>query len=159
MMGPTNNKNKPSRIFSGAGRQVLIFLLAVLVTAGIYFWYHHHQQQTHLYRAPENNTAKFADQDLQDHNYKAYQLRLTGFAYDYIGTKKYDDARRVLSEIQTNVPSDKITSQTYRAYWYLYQQTGDTQNRKKYAELTAKKLIQEGQTKAAAAFEADANGK
>jgi hypothetical protein len=158
-MGPINKKYKSSLLFSRVGKQIGLIALALLITFGVYFFYHRHQQQTHLYRAPEQNTSKFADQDLKNHDYQSYQMRLTSYANDYIQLQKYDDAKRVLNEIVANVPQDKIISQTYRAYWSLYEHTGDTQNRKKYAKLTADKLRLEGQDKAAAAFDVDAGGK
>jgi hypothetical protein len=158
MMGPTNTNNKPTRIFSITGKRVLIFLLIViLVVAGASF-FNRKLQQKNSYKVPEQNTQQFADHDLANHDYQSYQIRLTGYANDYIAMGKYGDAERVLNEIMTNVPKDKIISQTYRSYWYLYQKTGDTQNRKKYALLTAQKLRAEGQDKAAEQFEADAKG-
>jgi len=158
-MGPTNTNNKPTHFFSIAGKRVLIFLLIIILIAVGAFVFHRKQQQKNSYKVPEQNTTQFADKDLAAHDYQSYQVRLTGYSNDYIAMSKYGDAERVLNEIMTNVPKDKIISQTYRSYWYLYQKTGDVQNRKKYAQLTADKLKQEGQSKAAEAFEADAQGK
>jgi hypothetical protein len=73
--------------------------------------------------------------------------------------QNYKGAKSILDEIVSKVPSNQIASETYRSYWYMYQQNGDSANRKKYALLTAEKLKKEGQPQAAAVFEQDANGK
>lgn len=107
------------------------------------------------YKSIEVRSAPYTQKDLDKKDYVSYQTRLSTSANDYIASGHFSDAERVLSEIVNNVPTDKINSQTYRAYWYFYQQKGDVQNRKKYALLTAEKLKAEGQYAAAADFEKD----
>jgi hypothetical protein len=131
-------------------------ILIIVIVAGILLYQKNHK---HPRLAAETRTASLSQQYLFAKNYNSYQLQLSSSADDYTSLKRYSDAERVLNEIIANVPSDKVTADTYRSFWYLYQQNGDAANRKKYAKLAADKLKAEGQTQAAAAFEADANGK
>jgi fatty-acid desaturase len=141
-------------------RQIInffIYIVVFLLIIGGFLFYQRSHKKHHI--AAETRTAPLTKQYLSTKDYNSYQLQLSSAADDYTSMKRYNDAQRVLNEIIANVPSDKIMSDSYRSFWYLYQQNGDTVNRKKYAKLTADKLKQEGQIKAAAAFEADANGK
>ncbi|HET6864137.1 MAG TPA: hypothetical protein VFH37_02995 [Candidatus Saccharimonadales bacterium] len=130
--------------------------LIVLIVIGVVLYQQHHKtsnRETPL----EQRTSQTAQNFLNTKDYESYQTTQTTVANEYIVVKEYANAERVLNEIVAKVPSDKITSATYQSYWYLYKQKGDTQNRKKYALLAAKKFQQEGDAKTAALFEKDAN--
>jgi hypothetical protein len=130
-------------------------LVFLLIVGGFWFWKNHHKSsQFEVERA-----APLTSQFLKDHDYKSYQLQLATYANDDIMRQNYKGAKSILDEIVSKVPSNQIASETYRSYWYMYQQNGDSANRKKYALLTAEKLKKEGQPQAAAVFEQDANGK
>lgn len=152
-----NIKNfSPGTLNRRRALKLLLYLaITVLIVGGFWIWRNHKKPgQFEMERA-----APLTQQFLFNHDYKSYQLQLSTYANDNISNKDYKGAKNILDEIIANVPSNQVTSDTYRTFWYLYQQTGDTANRKKYALLTAQKLKEEGQTQAAAAFEADANGK
>jgi hypothetical protein len=101
--------------------------------------------------------AALAQQELGSKNYKDYQLRLTADAEDAMNRGDLHEGKTILDGIRDTVPTEKITSDTYRDFWDYYQRKGNAGNRKKYALLTAKKLRAEGQPAAAAAFEQDAS--
>jgi cell division protein FtsB len=151
------NINIQSNAISLMRRKRAIITIVLVVAASIFLYlaiHHWHGRQI----SQETRSASFDNQMLAEHNYKDYQQQLTFYANGYIGLQQYDKAKEVLEQITTNVPADKITSMTYRSYWSLYKHTGDVQNRKKYALLTAQKLKAEGQDAAAAQFESDAKG-
>jgi len=148
-LGTLNNKRKLLNLIAAA-----ILVLAVFLV--VYNKVNHKSDP--MKAAGENRSAAADNNLLQNHDYTGYQSELTLYADVYTGDHRYSDAERVLNTIVQNVPKDQINSSTYRSFWYLYQQKGDAQNRKKYALLTAEKLKQEGQPQAAAAFEKDAAG-
>jgi len=138
----------------------LYWIIGVLIVAAIaaIFIHKNNQNNQTIFTEGDRKSAQIDQQTLANHDYKQYQLQLTSKADGFTGVGKFNQAEIELNEIMANVPKDQIISDTYRSFWYLYQQKGDTQNRKKYALLTAEKLNQEGNTKEAAAFEKDANG-
>lgn len=139
------------------------FIFAILACLFIYQHYHNKARQLlpkHGQVLPvEQSDVSETRQLLASHDYYNYQVSVTGYVDDYIMLKEYPQAEDDLNQIISNVPPDKITSDTYHSYWYLYLQKGDVANRKKYALLTAQKLKQEGNAKAAAEYEQDANSK
>ena len=136
----------------------LIYGLIVLLIIFGFLLFHHANKTKEIRSKVESSFKQYTEQYLNSHDYKSYQLQLTEYADSYTTQKEYGAAESALNEIIANVPSDKTISDTYRSFWFLYQQKGDTKNRKKYALLTAEKLKQEGQPQAAAGFEKDANG-
>ncbi len=138
--------------------KVVVYGLVVLLIIAGFLLFHHINKTKDIRATVEGRGKPYTQQYLISHDYASYQLQLSEYADSYTDQKEYSAAESALKEIIANVPSDKITSVTYRSYWYLYQQKGDTNNRKKYARLAAEKLKQEGQPQAAAGFEKDAKG-
>lgn len=142
-----------------SGRKVLIFGVIILLIIIGFLFFHNHNKQQITKDSGEALNSPGLQRILNGQDYTQYQTLQDSFASYYIMDKQYSNAETVLNMVLANVPKDKIISKTYRTYWYLYQQNGDAQNRKKYALLTAEKLRQEGDPTTAAIFEKDANGK
>ena len=153
-----NIKNARFGALRLTGRKLIIYgALILLIIIGVLL-YHNHNKQHIASGSPEAINSRGLQQLLNGKDFTSYQEEQDSFANNYIAAKQYSNAETILNMIVSNVPKDKIISKTYRTFWYLYQQNGDTKNRKKYALLTAEKLRQEGDPTTAALFEKDANG-
>src|SRR5689334_2236041 len=100
---------------------VLIIMILVAVGTGAVLGLVkiHNQQHDKKKLVSEARTQKSNDSLLREHNYTQYQIELTDYANSYTDKGEYAETERVLKQIINNVPRNKITSNTYRSYWYL----------------------------------------
>ena len=142
----------------------LLFLLALvigIVAVSLYF----KDQNTNKFKHKEVITSDSSPQDVErilkrnvtglvdKKDYQTFQDINISIATQYINTKDYANAKRILLETIQQVPQDKITSDTYASIAMLLKEQNDVAGFKEYGAKTIEKLRFEKKYKEAESWE------
>jgi uncharacterized protein HemX len=126
-------------------------LILVLLLAGGYLWHKHQNQKNNTFVVTsasqlEKNNTNYTSNILKSKDLTSYQRVQTDQAGLYIDNNQLSEAERVMNEVFSRVPSDKIISDTYGTMVTLEKAKNDTAQYKHYLRLYISQLRNEGNT-------------
>jgi hypothetical protein len=148
------------------GRSFLSAILTgVLVIVLIVGWKHYHNKHTNTKRPAPATVAQIENADqktvtgfLNSGNVEEYQASQVFLAIRYYDNQDYVNAERVMNELFTRVPANKINSTSYTLMASIEKAKPDKVLYKKYLELSVSKLKAEGNTAQAAIYQKELDG-
>lgn len=139
-------------------KTVVLILFVVLIAYGGIVAYRKltHSEEKQLSQRGVSNPASFekageqsTNKFLQNKNYESYIDSQISIASKFDSANDYKNAIRVMNEVFSSVPADKVTSMAYSEMANLQQEDGNMQQYKYYLGLLEKKYTAEGNTQAA----------
>lgn len=140
------------------GKKIIRFILWLIIVAaivfGIYLLLNRNKNNGTVVNPRtinqfESDASKSTQKLLDTSDYASYQSTQSGIVSLYVAEKDTADAQRVMDEVFSKVPSNKLNSTTYFALVKIDAAKNDTAKLKNDLKVLVSKLRAEGDTKGA----------
>lgn len=138
----------------------IIVLIFLVLAAGVFIYSNLSDKPQNPNKHPDHLTTakeiednpvwkKNVDKALAKKDYEQYQLLLTSVANHYASLKDYQNAARLMNELFTNTPQDKILTTSYYSAISIADGQGDEAKKTTYTNKVIDLLKQQGRTEEA----------